>query len=234
MDPCPTTWGRVWPQRTASPGGESTPMAPAMALALEASFGSVQRWRDEFLALGKACGAKPGRVQLVFQPDRGLLVNQGVAAHPPVQADGVPLLALELSAPGRSAEAVAAIGAELDALLETLLSGIDWAAVHLRYQAAVQAASEAFGAGPDEIGGALLLDVRRAGAFQQAGRMLPGARWRDPAAVARWSTELPAGQAVVVYCVHGHEVSRATALRLRAAGLDARYLRGGIEGWPGA
>jgi Fe-Mn family superoxide dismutase len=36
---------------------------------------------------------------------------------------------------------------------------------------------------------------------------------------------------VVVYCVHGHEVSRATALRLRSAGVNARYLRGGIDGW---
>ena len=39
---------------------------------------------------------------------------------------------------------------------------------------------------------------------------------------------------VVVYCVYGHEVGRATALRLRAAGLKARYLRGGIDGWQAA
>jgi Fe-Mn family superoxide dismutase len=36
---------------------------------------------------------------------------------------------------------------------------------------------------------------------------------------------------VVVYCVYGHEVGRATAMRLRARGLDARFLRGGIDGW---
>jgi Fe-Mn family superoxide dismutase len=39
---------------------------------------------------------------------------------------------------------------------------------------------------------------------------------------------------VVVYCVFGHEVGRSTALRLRAAGLNARYLRGGIDGWQAA
>jgi Fe-Mn family superoxide dismutase len=39
---------------------------------------------------------------------------------------------------------------------------------------------------------------------------------------------------VVVYCVHGHEVSRSTAMQLRAAGLRARFLRGGIEGWQAA
>jgi Fe-Mn family superoxide dismutase len=64
--------------------------------------------------------------------------------------------------------------------------------------------------------------------------MLPGARWCDPATVADWAGELPAERAVVVYCVYGHEVSRATAMRLRAAGLKARYLRGGIDGWQGA
>jgi Fe-Mn family superoxide dismutase len=31
--------------------------------------------------------------------------------------------------------------------------------------------------------------------------------------------------------VYGHEVGRATALRLRAAGIDAHFLRGGIDGW---
>ncbi len=49
--------------------------------------------------------------------------------------------------------------------------------------------------------------------------------------VDRWASELPADRDVVVYCVYGHEVSRAAALRLRAAGLRARFLRGGIEGW---
>jgi carboxylate-amine ligase len=36
---------------------------------------------------------------------------------------------------------------------------------------------------------------------------------------------------VLVYCVHGHAVSRGVLLQLRAAGIDARFLRGGIEGW---
>jgi Fe-Mn family superoxide dismutase len=36
---------------------------------------------------------------------------------------------------------------------------------------------------------------------------------------------------VLVYCVYGHEVGRSTAMRLRAGGLNARYLGGGIDGW---
>jgi hypothetical protein len=35
-------------------GGAGAAMTPAMALALSASFGSPQRWRDEFVAMGKA------------------------------------------------------------------------------------------------------------------------------------------------------------------------------------
>jgi Fe-Mn family superoxide dismutase len=61
--------------------------------------------------------------------------------------------------------------------------------------------------------------------------MIPGARWCDPAAVDAWSRELPTDRELVVYCVYGHEVGRATALRLRAAGLKARYLSGGIDAW---
>jgi Fe-Mn family superoxide dismutase len=98
----------------------------------------------------------------------------------------------------------------------------------------VHAASEPFGAGQDELGDALLLDVRRAGMFEKARTMIPGARWCDPSAVASWSADLPASREVVVYCIYGHEVSRSTAMRLRAAGLNARYLRGGINDWQAA
>lgn len=68
---------------------------------------------------------------------------------------------------------------------------------------------------------------------QQAGTTLPGA-WRDPAAMDAWARELAAGRDVVVHCVYGHEVGRATALKLRAAGVNARLLAGGIDGWQAA
>ena len=64
--------------------------------------------------------------------------------------------------------------------------------------------------------------------------MIPGATWRDPALVAEWSRQLPTDREVIVYCVYGHEVGRATAMRLRAAGVKARYLQGGIDAWQAA
>ena len=117
------------------------------------------------------------------------------------------------------------------AYVDAFMANIDWRAVYARYQVAVHAASEPFAATQDDVPNAVLLDVRRAGVYERAGALIPGARWCDPAAVDSWSRELPVDRELVVYCVYGHEVGRATALRLRAAGLKARYLRGGIDGW---
>jgi rhodanese-related sulfurtransferase len=72
----------------------------------------------------------------------------------------------------------------------------------------------------------LVIDVRRNERWQEAPDLVRGALRRDPAQVEAWKDTLPAGADVVVYCVHGHEVSQDTA---RAIG--ARYLEGGIEHW---
>jgi len=80
----------------------------------------------------------------------------------------------------------------------------------------------------------LLLDVRRQPAFEADPRFAAGATWRDPFAVAEWSRFLPRHRPVVVYCVHGHEISRNACSALRSEGVDARYLEGGLEGWRAA
>jgi hypothetical protein len=49
--------------------------------------------------------------------------------------------------------------------------------------------------------------------------------------VERWGGDLPRGRPVVVYCVHGHEVSQGAAAALAAIGVEARYLEGGIAAW---
>ena len=201
-----------------------------MKLALEASFGSNARWREEFVACAKALGGGSGWMLLMFQPREASLVNQWAADHTHAVAGGVPILALDMYEHAYHMD----YGAAAAAYVDVFMDNIDWAAVYRRYQLAVTAASEPFGASLEELGDAQLLDVRRAGVYQQAGTMIPGARWCDPAAVGRWADELQAGRDLVVYCVHGHEVSRATALRLRAAGLPARFLRGGIDGWRAA
>jgi Fe-Mn family superoxide dismutase len=205
-------------------------MAPAMTLALEANFGSVERWRSEFVAMGKALGGGSGWVTLSLQPRDGTLTNQWAADHAHALAGGVPLLALDMYEHSYHMDFGAAAGAYVDAFM----CNIDWAAVYERYQSAVHGASEPFGAGQDDVPAALVVDVRRAGMFERAETRIPGALWRDPVAVGAWASELPTDREVIVYCIYGHEVGRATALRLRTQGIKARYLRGGIDGWQAA
>jgi len=211
-------------------GGDGQTMVPAMTLALEASFGSVDRWRSEFVAMGKAQGGGSGWVLLTFQPRDGTLVNQWAADHTHALAGGTPILALDMYEHSYHMDFGAAAGSYVD----VFMGNINWAPVYERYQLAVHGASEPYGATQAEVSGAVLFDVRRAGMFEKAETLIPGARWRDPAAVGAWAFEVAPDKEVVVYCVYGHEVGRATALRLRAHGLKARYLRGGIDGWQAA
>jgi len=75
----------------------------------------------------------------------------------------------------------------------------------------------------------VIFDVRRRQAFDESGQMIKSAEWRDPDQAAQWATDIPVGAQVVVYCVHGHEVSQGAAETLRQAGVDARFVEGGIE-----
>jgi rhodanese-related sulfurtransferase len=72
----------------------------------------------------------------------------------------------------------------------------------------------------------LVIDVRKGPAFLDAPDLVRGALRRDPLRVAEWGKTLPAKADVVVYCVHGHEVSQGAA-----TALGARFLEGGIEAW---
>ena len=72
----------------------------------------------------------------------------------------------------------------------------------------------------------LVIDVRKAERFREAPDLIQGALRRDPLRVAEWAQSLPPAASVVVYCVHGHEVSQGAA-----AALGAKYLEGGIEAW---
>ena len=76
-----------------------------------------------------------------------------------------------------------------------------------------------------------LVDVRRQAAFEQDPETIPGAIRRLPEAVDAWAADLEPWRPVVVYCVRGHEVGKGACAALRARGLDARYVAGGLEQW---
>ena len=76
-----------------------------------------------------------------------------------------------------------------------------------------------------------IIDVRRRAVFDEADSIIPTARWRDHAEVAQWADEFALGAEVIVYCVHGHNVSQAALADLRRLGYRARALAGGIEAY---
>jgi rhodanese-related sulfurtransferase len=80
----------------------------------------------------------------------------------------------------------------------------------------------------------LLLDVRRGAAFDDSDVMIVGAVRRAPETLGEWAAGLPRDRPAILYCVHGHEVSRTAAAALRDLGCDARLLAGGFDAWQAA
>jgi rhodanese-related sulfurtransferase len=72
----------------------------------------------------------------------------------------------------------------------------------------------------------IVIDVRRRERFFEAKDLISGALRRDLQKLDEWKGALPEAAEVVVYCVHGHEVSQNAA-----KALGARYLEGGLEAW---
>ena len=77
----------------------------------------------------------------------------------------------------------------------------------------------------------LVVDVRRAEAFDADSVIISSAIWRDPFTPDVWLKFLPRHREIVMYCVHGHEISKNACSAVRSAGLTAHYLEGGIEAW---
>lgn len=76
-----------------------------------------------------------------------------------------------------------------------------------------------------------IFDVRKKPAFDEDPRTLPTANWQIHDEAEKWTSGLSHNHLIVVYCVHGHEVSQNAARALRDMGFDACYLQGGFEGW---
>lgn len=76
-----------------------------------------------------------------------------------------------------------------------------------------------------------LIDVRRSGKRKAEGDEIAGGSWLDPAAWLDWKDQVNRERPAVIYCAHGHELSQGLSAALRAMGIDARHLAGGIEAW---
>lgn len=222
----------------ASLGGRGE-AAGDLAAAIERDFGGLAAWRAEFAAMGKALGGGSGWVLLAWSPRMGRLVNQWAADHAHVLAGSLPILALDMYEHAYHLD----FGARAAAYVDTFMRNIDWAAAERRFAAIGSPPPLAAADGATEIApeslrervaagqAPLVLDVRRRKAFDAGSDMIAGAEWRQPEIVADWAGGVPRGREIVVYCVYGHNVSHDTVMALRAQGVDARALRGGIAAW---
>ena len=76
-------------------GGGGTPKN-ALIDAIMRDFGSLERWRSEFSAMGKAQGGGSGWVILAYSPRDRRLVNQWAADHTTTIAGGRPIVVLDM------------------------------------------------------------------------------------------------------------------------------------------
>ena len=200
-----------------------------LAEAMARDFGSVERWKAEFTAMGKALGGGSGWVVLVWSARDGRLVNQWAADHTHALAGGTPLLALDMYEHSYHMD----YGTKAAAYVDAFMANIDWFIPAQLYDRCVgrnmtpQGLSAAL-AGPLPP---LVLDVRRKPALEANPVMVPGAIWKAPEDVDAWAGSLPRDREIAVYCAFGHNVGMDTAAKLRASGLAVRYVEGGIAGW---
>lgn len=227
----------------ASLGGDGKVTA-AMSEALARDFGSVQRWRSEFSAMGYALGGGAGWVLLTWMPGNARLLNQYAGEDGHAIAGGIPVLALDMYEHAYHID----FGANATAYVDTFLRNVDWRAVEERYADASKVApprplvqqefADVPGVGVEEVRTMLadgkplqLIDTRPKYLVSRQQDIAEGVAWRDPERVGEWMGELDKEQPVVVYCGYGFHVGCRTAIALRNAGFDARYMTVGHSGW---
>jgi len=102
-------------------GGEGEPKG-ALAEAMKKDFGSVERWKAEFTATGKALGGGSGWVLLAWSPRDRKLVNQWASDHCHTLAGGTPILALDMYEHSYHLD----FGAKAASYVDTFMDVIRW------------------------------------------------------------------------------------------------------------
>jgi Fe-Mn family superoxide dismutase len=227
----------------ASLGGDGKP-TNALSEALARSFGSLDRWRAEFVAMANALACGSGWVLLTYVPRERQLINQYAAEHTQAIAGGIPLLALDMYEHAYHID----FGANASAYVEAFVRNVDWPALEGRYEDAEKVeplrplAQQEFGdlpgLGVEEVKQMLdagkpvqLIDVRPKFYVSRTQDIAEGATWRDPERLQEWIGELSKSDPVVVYCAYGFHVGCGTTVKLREAGFDAKYMKPGHSGW---
>ena len=102
--------------------GDEREPASALKEALARDFGSYERWRSEFMAMGKALAGGSGWVLLSWSPRDRKLVNQCAADHAHTLAGGVPVLALDMYEHSYHID----FGAKAATYVDTFMESVRW------------------------------------------------------------------------------------------------------------
>src|ERR1044072_5648419 len=112
--------------------GDQSEPASALRDVLARDFGSYERWRAEFIAMGKALGGGSGWVLLSWSPRDGKLVNQWASDHSHTLPSGTPILALDMYEHSYHID----FGAKAATYVETFMDAIHWGNVQRTFRAA--------------------------------------------------------------------------------------------------
>jgi Fe-Mn family superoxide dismutase len=111
--------------------GDQSEPASALRGAMARDFGSFERWRAEFIAMGKALGGGSGWVLLSWSPRDRKLVNQWASDHCHTLAGGTPILALDMYEHSYHMD----FGAKPASYVDTFMEAIRWENADRRFKA---------------------------------------------------------------------------------------------------
>jgi Fe-Mn family superoxide dismutase len=212
------------------PGGDPD---GELAHTIERDFGSLSRWRAEFVAMGKALGGGSGWVVLARSPRDGTLTNTWAADHTQSLAGGTPILALDMYEHSYHLD----FGSNAAGYVDAFMANITWERVAARFANqpmpprtnAIEpiAARALLDADPDLV----VIDARQPDDATSVPVRLRGARRVPPHRVDEIVAALPKGAKALVYCAWGFEIGGDCAAKLRERGVDALTIIGGIGAW---
>ena len=208
-----------------------------LADAIVSDFGSLAKWRAEFVAMGKALGGGSGWVLLTRSArpgnEGGTLSNVWCADHTHSLAGGTPVLALDMFEHSYHID----FGANPGGYVDAFMANISWERVAARFAGkgfevkphtvTTSAARAMLDADPNLI----VIDARLALDATTVPVRLRGARRAPPERVDEVAAALPSGAKVLVYCAWGFEIGGDAAAKLRERGIDAVTVAGGIGAW---
>src|SRR5262245_7129394 len=214
-------------------GGSGDAPEGALAEAIARDFGSYERWRAEFTAMGRALGGGSGWAVLTRSPRDGSLANVWAADHTHALAGGTPILALDMYEHAFHID----FGTNAAAYVDAFMANLHWPRIAAHFVGTTSepapnvidalAARQRLDSEPDLV----VIDARLADDAAAVPVRLRGALRAPPDKVDEIAAALPRGSKALVYCAWGFEIGCDSAAKLRERGIDAVTVAGGLGAW---